>query len=225
VFGRYWPAANLAGPRPGKTTRRQTLIWGADCNGGIPYVILDPMARKGTTRILVVTGLRRICATPLERSWVAGLFSAAQVRTALRGLSQGNCDFPMNAWRLTPENRAERLQQAVLPLPQQLVVRADPGAGSHPERLFDGNTRGHAQRLARPSRAGAARFRQGPHQRVDDQNGYKDLPLGRGVQAVLLDLPAALYYAPVHPAQLPSETGLKFAGPPSGSYYGIAVRK
>jgi polar amino acid transport system substrate-binding protein len=63
----------------------------------------------------------------------------------------------------------------------------------------------------------------------DDQDGpYKDLSLGRKVHGVLLDLPAALYYAAPdknlkYSRRIP---GLRFAGPPfAEGFYGIAVHK
>ncbi len=63
----------------------------------------------------------------------------------------------------------------------------------------------------------------------DDQEGpYKDLALGRRIDAVLFDLPGALYYAAPDSGLKYSRriAGLKFVGPAfAEGYYGIAVRK
>ena len=196
------------------------LLWAADLDGGVPYVFRDDNGELAGFEVDIKDALARELGRPIE-------FKQYQFDNLFAGLDRGDFDFAMNGLEVTPERqRTFRLSRPYYIYQLQLVVRknderirsldncAQQGltvgtlAGSSSDRLLD--QRGIAKRI------------------YDDQDGpYKDLQIGRGVDAVLLDLPIALYYAV--PGNLPHSrryAGLKFAGQPfAEGYYAVAVRK
>jgi polar amino acid transport system substrate-binding protein len=216
-----------------KPLAKKTLYWGADCNGGIPYVMQDPEGvKRDDEPDGPVTGFEADLRDALERELGCRIiFKQLKFDNLFKELEQGNCDFAMNGLEIVPENQARALfSKPYYVYQQQLVIREN-------EREF--STLEQCVKLELPvgtlSGSAAVRVLQGlkvPDDRIkqyDDQDGpYKDLSLGRGIRAVLLDLPAALYYvAPDPKLRFTSQRvkGLKFTDLPfAEGEYGIAVK-
>jgi polar amino acid transport system substrate-binding protein len=205
--------AQPAAPRP--------LIWAADFDGGIPYVFRDRDGKLAGFEVDLRDALARELGRPIE-------FKQYAFDSLFAGVERGDFDFAMNGLEITAERQQlVRFTRPYYIYQLQLVARQrddrirsledckDKGltvatlAGSAAERLLD--DRGIAKRI------------------YDDQDGpYKDLQLGRGVDAGLLDLPVALYYAVR--SDLPASRahqfpGLRLVGAPfAEGYYAIAVR-
>jgi polar amino acid transport system substrate-binding protein len=215
------------------------LIWGADCNGGIPYVIKDPEGRRRDDEPDgPVTGFEADLRDALEKELGCRIiFRQLKFDNLFRDLDRGNCDLAMNGLEIIPENQ----ERASFTTPyylyqQQMVIRNDETEFITLEQCRDkglpvGTLAGSAavrvlQKYGFMQKYG---FKDDLIKQYDDQDGpYKDLSLGRGVRAVVLDLPAALYYAAPDPHLKFGQAfkGLKFAGQPfAPGYYGIAVKK
>jgi polar amino acid transport system substrate-binding protein len=230
----------LVGRQPGraqdadKPLAGQTLVWGADANGGIPYVILDPEGQKRAGEVGgPVTGFEADLRDALERELGCRIvFKQLKFEQLFEELAQGNCDFAMNGLEIIPENR----ERADFSIPyylyqQQLVIRADSKepVATLKDCLDRNYTVGTLSGSAAVRVLEAAGFDKDHIKPYDDQDApYKDLALGRQVQAVLLDLPAALYYATPYTQLTFSQRikGVKFAGAPfAEGYYGVAVKR
>jgi polar amino acid transport system substrate-binding protein len=201
------------------------LVWAADPDGGVPYVFKDPNDPKRVIGFEV--DLKDALARELKRPIV---FKHYEFKNLLAGLERRDFDFAMNGLEVTPER--ERLVRFTRPYylyQLQLVVRAG-------EKRFKTLQEARAQdlRIGTLEATAAERLldQLGVKKKTwDDQdNPYKDLCLGRGIDGVLLDLPIALYYAAPDPHLKYSRhrdfPGLEFAGPPFGEgHYAIAVHK
>ena len=208
----FSPALANAQPTP--------LLWGADLDGGVPYVFLDDEGKLAGFEVDIKDALARELGRPIE-------FKQCQFDNLCAGVERGDFDFAMNGVEITPERQRQvRFSRPYYIYQLQLVARKNDErvhslddcqekhltvgtlAGSAGDRLVD--QRGISKRA------------------YDDQDGpFKDLRIGRGVDAVLIDLPIALYYAV--PGDLPHSlrySGLKFVGQPfAEGYYAVAVRK
>lgn len=212
VGGLVLPNAPCAEDTLAAIQRRGVLRWGADAEGGAPYVFPDPQnpGRLIGFEVDLADALAAklgVKAEMVQQQW-DGLVPALQ---------RGNFDIILNGLEITPEHQ----QQIAMSRPyyvyaQQLMVRRETEGITKLEDL-----RGVAvgvlaasvgQRLAQ-SVAGAD-VRVYP----DWVGAFRDCAGGR-IDAVLLDLPGALYYAPREPA-------LKMSGQPfAPGYYGAGVRK
>src|SRR5262249_10488230 len=148
--------------------------------------------------------------------------------TLLDGLNRGDIDLAMNGLEIRPANQAKaRFTRPYYVYQLQLVARR----GEKRFRTIEecrsqdltvatlGGT--EAERLLKDSGVPCATY--------DDQESlYRDLQQRQAIAAVLLDLPAAIYYAAPdrHLKYGRKIEGLQFAGSPfAPGYYGIAVRK
>ncbi|HUD46679.1 MAG TPA: ABC transporter substrate-binding protein/permease [Candidatus Baltobacteraceae bacterium] len=188
------------------------LRWGADAEGGAPYVYPDPQKPEQ------MTGFEFDLANALAaKLGVRAQMVQNQWDQLIPALQRGNFDIVLNGLEITSENR----QRIAMSLPyyvytQQIVTRAGT-AGL--EKLADlkGRRIGVlsstvAQRLA--SGLGGTDVRIYP----GNVESFRDLKAGR-IDAVLLDLPIAIYYAR-------PDTDLKFSGVPfAPGYYGIGLLK
>lgn len=211
----------------------KTLRWGADCDGGIPYVIKDA---NGTKRDDEpdgpVTGFEADLRDALEKELGCRIvFTQLKFDNLYAELDQGNCDFAMNGLEIIPENEERALFSRPYYLyQQQLVVRADEKRFTTLEQCRDLKlTAGTLSGCAAARILEKLGFVKGKNLReYSDQDGpYKDLRDSR-IDAVLLDLPAAIYYAaPDNKLEYAQRVkGLKFVGPPFGEgTYGVAVKK
>jgi len=162
------------------------LRWGADAEGGAPFLFEQPPGRfQGFELELVEALAARLGRTPRH---VQGPF--AQL---LPLLERGDVDVVINGIEITPDReRAYGLTRPYWAGPERLTVR---GADAHaPSTLADlrgrpaGTLSGTlAERMLRAAGADIRTYDGG------QEDPYKDLLLGR-IDAVLLEAPVSLYY-------------------------------
>lgn len=192
--------------------QRGFLLWGSDAEGGAPYVFPSP---EDPSKLI---GFEVDLAEAIARELgVKAKQSQNAWDSLIPSLERGDFDFAMNGIEITPQ-RQERIlfSQPYYIYAQQLVVRKDESRINSINDLKGkkvGTLSGTAAQDILMSIKGTI---------VKVYSGqvepYEDLALGR-IDAVLLDLPIAAYYAKPNPK-------LKYAGGPEGEgFYGIAVRK
>jgi polar amino acid transport system substrate-binding protein len=203
------------------------LLWGGDAEGGAPYILEnpgDPTHPSGFEADLAAA-LSRELGRPIH-------FKQYDFEALILGLDRagGDFDFAMNGLEITPERKKQvRFTRPYYIYRLQLVVRANEDRFRDLDELVEKKdliiaTLGASAGQRALEKRGVAEDRIRPHN--DQQGPYKDL-LARRVDAVLMDLPIALYWASPdfkheHAHPFP---GLKFAGPPvDEGYYAIAVR-
>ncbi len=208
----FFCVANLAGeaifaqePPP--------LQWGADAEGGAPYIFKDPAdpRRNIGMEVDLAAALAKELGRPIA-------FRQYNYDSLLSGLARGDIDFAMNGIELTPDRQARhRLSRSYYTYRLQLVARVD-------EQRFDSletcqKIGGVVGTLGDTASSRLLDERQMKSKVYDGQaEPYQDLALGR-IDAVLLDEPVAVYYARQNPK-------LKFVGQPfQEGQYVIAFRK
>jgi len=191
---------------------RGELLWGADAEGGAPYVFPDP------ARPEQLTGFEFDLADALAaKLGVKARMVQNQWDQLIPALERGNFDVILNGLEITPDHR----QRIVMSRPyfvyaQQLVTRTNTTGLTQLQDL-KGRAVGVlaatvAQRLVETMGGADLRIYPG------NVECFRDLKAGR-IEAVLLDLPIALYYARPDPE-------LKFSGEPfAPGYYGLGVRQ
>ncbi len=201
---------------------QRPLLWGADAEGGIPYIFPGPDGKLIGFEVDLAEALGKELGRKIE-------FKQYKFENLLQGVQRQDFDFAMNGLEITPERRqVVRFVRPYYLYQLQLVVREEENriralgdcarhnlvvgtlAGSYAEILLD------KSKIKKEAYEGQGEI-------------YKDLSLKRRIQAVLLDLPVALYYAGADAnmpfSQVKEYPGLKFAGPPfAEGFYGIAVR-
>jgi polar amino acid transport system substrate-binding protein len=208
-------------PIRGGDPPQKSLRWGADAEGGVPYVFEDPDKRGG------YLGFEVDLARALEKQLDQKIeFKQYNFDTLLDGLKRGDFDFIMNGFEIT----AKRKQRALFCRPYyiyklQLIVRDDEDRFQNLEEC-----KGKHFAIGTLEATAAEQLLdnwQVPKKTYPDQEGpFKDL-LNRRLDGVLFDLPIAIYYAKPDAKNKYAKKlkGLKFAGPPlARGYYGIAVR-
>ncbi|MBI5210214.1 MAG: ABC transporter permease subunit [Elusimicrobia bacterium] len=191
---------------------RGFLRWGADAEGGAPYVFPDPKNPKLLIGFEVeiadalgeVLGVRE---EMVQNSW-DGLVSA---------LDRGSFDVILNGLEITPEHLGQiAMSRPYYAYTQQIVVLNDEEGVRNVESL-------KGKRVGVLSASVAHRLLEkmgGVDIRIYPGNveTCKDLKNKR-IDATVMDLPIATHYAKPDPA-------LKFAGKPFAvGYYGVGVRK
>lgn len=195
-----------------KIKKRGYLLWGADAEGGAPYVFPDP---KDPSKLI---GFEVDFAQAIAKE--LGV-SARQAQNAwdslIPALTRGDFDIAMNGIEITPQREEKILfSNPYYIYTEQLVVRKDEvtikvinDLKNKKAGTLSGTT---AQTIL--TDIGGVDVKIYPGQ----VEPYEDLAIGR-IDAVLLDLPIAAYYAKPNPK-------LKYTGQPIGEgFYGIAVRK
>jgi polar amino acid transport system substrate-binding protein len=189
------------------------LRWGADSEGGAPYIFKDAANpdRNIGFEVDLAEALSQQLKQPIE-------FHQYNFVSLLNGLDRGDFDFAMNGLEITPDRAKQvRFSRPYYVYRLQLVARRD-------EQRFQS-----FEEMAKlPVRVGT--LDETAASRLLDQKGiaakyydgqaepYQDLILGR-IDAVLMDVPIAIWCA----ESLPE---LKFVGPPVGEgYYAIAFRR
>ena len=223
-FGRLLPAliaaalfASLPFPARAADTlaaiqKNGVLKWGADAEGGAPFVFPDPQKPE---RLI---GFEAELADALAaRLGVKAEMVQNQWDQLTPALLRGNFDIILNGLELTPENQ----QRIVLTRPyfvyaQQIVTRKETDGLTRLENL-KGKPVGVlsssvAQRLVEAAGGIETKIYPG------NVETLRDLKAGR-IEAVVLDLPIAIHYA------RPDAT-LKLSGPTfAPGYYAIGVRR
>jgi polar amino acid transport system substrate-binding protein len=204
-----WPVSS------GRTqTPDRPLRWGSDAEGGAPYIFKDPQnpERNKGFEVDLAEALARELGRPI-------VFKQYDFESLFEALKRNDIDLAMDGLEVLPE----RIEQVRFSRPYyiyklQLVVRVNEDRFQTLDEFksMGGNLVGTmigtaAERLLKEKHFTPKSY-QAPRE------AYRDLALGR-TDAVLLDLPIALYYA--KPLQ-----ELKFAGEPIGKgYYAIAFAK
>ena len=195
------------------STSEPPLLWAADSEGGAPYIFLDPddPGRYKGFEVNLVEALEKELGRKIR-------FRQTKFDALVPGLNRGDFDFAMNGLEVTPDReRAVRFSRPYYIYRLQLVVRSG-------EKRFDSleELKKLGGQIGTLEDTAAERLldQMGVAKRIyDDQvQPYVDLEHGN-IDAVLLDLPIALYIAK------PNKR-LKFVGQtePMG-YYAIAFRK
>jgi len=189
------------------------LRWGADAEGGAPFVFADP--KEPSKRV----GFEVEIAAALGRELGEELaFVQYDFRALPEGLERGDLDLAMNGLEVTPERAARvRFSKPYYVYTQQLVARAD-------DSRFDGIDGCAAANglVGTLELTGSERYLRERSMRAKLYDGqvepYVDLELGR-LDAVLFDLPVAAYYAKRNPK-------LRYAGAPfAPGTYAVAVAR
>jgi len=204
-------AASLAAEcRAGETA---PLRWATDAEGGAPYTFKDPKNPEHDIgfEVDIINALAKEIGRPIEAHQYG--FSSL-----ILGVERGDFDFAMNGLEITPDRKAKVLfSRPYYVFREQLVVRADENRfedleGCRRTSCLVGTLEDTAADRLLHAQGIPAKMYDGVVE------PYRDLMLGR-VDAVLLDLPIAIYYARPNPE-------LRFTGPPiARGYYAIAFRK
>lgn len=189
------------------------LRWGADSEGGAPYIFKDPdrLDRNQGFEVDLVEALSRELGEPIA-------FQQYGYDSLLLGLQRRDFDFALNGLEVTAERTAHyRMSRPYYVYRLQLVVRAD---DQTIQSLEDCRTL--QKKVGTLGETAASRMLedQGISAKVYDGQlePYRDLEVGN-VDAVLMDLPIAIYCAKPNPR-------LRFCGDPVGKgYYAIAFRQ
>jgi polar amino acid transport system substrate-binding protein len=213
VLGGVLSAADSSdAAKASQDAEKPPLRWAADAEGGAPYICKDPqdLNRYVGFEVDLAEALGRQLGRRIE-------FVQYDFKSLISGLQRGDFDFAMNGIEVTPDRiRAVRFTRPYYVYTLQLVARAG-------EQRFDSLEacqRIHglvgtledtaAERLL--DKMGVAKKIYG-----NQVEPYLDLELGR-LDAVLLDLPIAVYYAQPN-------AKLQFVGRPlAPGYYAIAFR-
>lgn len=191
--------------------QRGELRWGADAEGGAPYVYPDP--DKPERMVGFECELADALAAKLG---VKARLVQNQWDQLVPALQRGNFDFILNGLELTPENRQRiGMSRPYFVYAQQIVTRREAVSFARLDDL-KGKPVGVlassvAQRIT--EKAGGLDLRIYP----GNVESLRDLK-ARRLDAVVLDLPIALHYAKPDPT-------LTLSGPPfAPGFYGIGVR-
>lgn len=192
--------------------QRGVLRWGADAEGGAPYVYPDPQNPKQ------LIGFEYELAEALARELgVKAEMVQNEWEQLIPALDRGNFDIILNGLELTPENQQRiAMSRPYFVYTQQIVTRRDTTGLERIEAL-KGRSVGVlsasvAQRLLEQMGGVEVKLYRG------NVESFRDLK-ARRIEAVLLDLPIALHYAKPDPE-------LRFAGAPfAPGYYAIGLRK
>jgi len=195
-----------------KIQQRGYLLWGSDAEGGAPYIFPDP---KDPSKLI---GFEVDLAGELAKGLGVRAKQAQNAWDSLiPALERGDSDMAMNGIEITQQREKEVLfSRPYYVYTEQLVVRKDEDAIKSVDDLKGkkaGTLSGTvAQDILMKMGGVDVKIYAG------QVEPYEDLAIGR-LDAVLLDLPIAAYYAKPNPK-------LKYAGPPVGEgFYGIAIRK
>jgi len=209
IAGGVWPAG--AADHLAEIKQRGELLWGADAEGGAPYVYPDP---EHLDRLV---GFEYELADALAaRLGVKSRMVQNQWDQLIPALDRGNFDLILNGLELTPENQQHiAMSRPYFVYAQQIVTRLETTGltrlddlRAKPVGVLSGSV---AERLLNELGGGAAKVYPG------NVESLRDLRNGR-LEAVLLDLPIALHYAKPDPT-------LKFSGESfAPGYYAVGVR-
>lgn len=192
--------------------KRGELLWGADAEGGAPYVYPDPQRPEQLTGFEV-----ELAEAIAAKLGVKARMVQNQWDQLIPALERGNFDVILNGLELTAENQQRiAMSRPYFVYAQQIVTRRDtPGLvrledlKGKPVGVLSSSV---AQRLV--EKAGGIDLKIYP----GNVESFRDLK-ARRIAAAVLDLPIALFYAK-------PDADLELSGDPfTPGYYGIGVRK
>jgi polar amino acid transport system substrate-binding protein len=195
-----------------KIKARGHLIWGSDAEGGAPYVFPDP---KDPSKLI---GFEVDIAQAIAKALGVDARQAQNAWDSLvPALERGDFDIAMNGIEITPQRKDRVLfSYPYYVYTEQLVVRKEEKKISDIRDLKGKKVGTLSGTTAQDILTGIG----GVDVKIysGQVEPYEDLALGR-VEAVLMDLPIAAYYAKPNPK-------LRYQGQPLGEgFYGIAIRK
>jgi polar amino acid transport system substrate-binding protein len=214
------PARDGAGDGLARVRSTGRLVYGADQEGGGPYIYPDPASPREVTGFEVEL-MRDLCAD----LGVRPRFAQGQWDRLLQNLDAGLVDVVVNGYEWT-ESRARRYLASrpyyVYRL-QLLAPKGGPVADwADLTRPRPGGRRWKVGVLVQSAADAFAAESGGPNVEVVRFDGATDAMTAAGhgqIDATLQDLPAALFYRDRFPA-------LRFAGPPVGrGYYVMYFRR
>jgi len=189
------------------------LCWAADSEGGAPYISINP---ENTGQYI---GFEVELAEALGKELGRKIeYVQYDFKSLVPGLQRGDFDFAMNGLEVTADRaKVIRFSKPYYVYTLQLMVRAGESRFDSLEKCKEiGGVVGTMEDTA----ADRLLDKLGVAKRVfgNQVEPYNDLELNR-LDAVLLDLPIAIYYGKPRPK-------LKFLGPPRDpGYYAIGFRK
>lgn len=192
--------------------QRGVLRWGADAEGGAPYVYPNPQKPEELIGFEV-----DLAAALAEKLGVRAEMVQNQWDQLIPAVERGNFDIVLNGLELTADNQQHiAMSRPYFVYAQQLITRKETEGISKLDDLKSkavGVLSGTAaQRLVESVKGADMRIYPG------NVECFRDLKAGR-IEAVVLDLPIALHYAKDEPA-------FKFSGEPfAAGYYAIGVRQ
>jgi polar amino acid transport system substrate-binding protein len=197
----------------GYSQEKPELRWGADSEGGAPYIFRDP--QNANKYLGYEVELAEALGQKLGRKM---LFVQNEFKELTNGLKRKDYAFALNGIEATADRKEQfRLSRPYYVYQQQLVVRVDDNRFSNfddalaKKAKFGTMEDTAADRILNEKKA-IKNVYNGPN------DAYRDLELGR-IDAVLLDLPMAASYALPNPK-------LRFVGDPlAKGYYVIVMRK
>ena len=193
------------------------LRWGADEEGGAPYIAKDAATGKYQGfEVDLANALSKELGRPI-------VFKQYDFKKLIDGLQRGDIDLAMNGLEVTPDRQAQvRFSRPYYIYRLQLVVRRNDDR-FHNLPDLEGRKDVKVGTLANTAASRLLDRLKIPSTIYDDQvNPFKDLSLGR-TDAVLLDWPIALYVVQKNPVL---DEQLKFASEPiNPGSYAIAFRK
>jgi polar amino acid transport system substrate-binding protein len=191
---------------------RGELLWGADAEGGAPYVFPNPQKPEE------LTGFEYDLAEALAaKLGVKARMVQNQWDQLIPALERDNFDIVLNGLEIAPENQQHiAMSRPYFAYAQQILTRKETSGLTRLDELA-GKAVGVlsstvAQRLLEKHGGIDVRIYPG------NVESFRDLKANR-IEAVVLDLPIAQFYAR-------DNSDLRFAGEPfAPGFYGIGVRK
>jgi polar amino acid transport system substrate-binding protein len=201
---------------------KRALVWAADAEGGAPYIFKDPAdpERNIGFEVEIAEALAKELGRPIQ-------FKQYAYESLIPGVNRGDFDFAMNGLEVTPD-RAEqvRFSKPYYVYKLQLVARAnDRRINSFADCVSLSAVVGTLGDTAAERLIDQA----GVRKRVYDsqREPYVDLVQNQ-LDAVLMDLPIALYYAQPETslAYAQPNPDVRFAGRPIvRGYYALAFAR
>jgi polar amino acid transport system substrate-binding protein len=201
---------------------KRALVWAADAEGGAPYIFKDPGDPEHNIgfEVDIADALAKELGRPIQ-------FKQYAYESLIPGVNRGDFDFAMNGLEVTPDRSEQvRFSKPYYVYKLQLVVRAnDRRINSFADCVNLSAVVGTLGDTAAERLIDQA----GVRKRVYDsqREPYVDLVQNQ-LDAVLMDLPIALYYAQPETtlAYAQPNHDVRFAGRPIvKGYYALAFAK
>ncbi|MGC8916898.1 MAG: ABC transporter substrate-binding protein/permease [Thermoanaerobaculum sp.] len=204
-----WAWLQLAGP---PRAVGEPLVWGADAEGGAPYVFYDGKGHLAGFEVDIARALERHLGRPV-------VFKQYDFKRLVEGLERGDIDLAMNGLEVTPDRAARvRFTRPYYVFRLQMVVRRGDARCRDVGRCIAANGA-----IGTLENSAASRFlaRAGARALLYDSQvtPFEDLRLGR-LDAVLLDVPIVRAFLPSWPELEAVEPPLAGRG-----HYAIALRQ